>query len=59
MARPKASQNKAKDVETKSRIEKLWAEYGKLAADEKRAILINQQRVQQMGQIMLEIQKLQ
>ncbi len=55
--KPKASENKAKDVEKKARTEKLWAEFGKLAAQRERALEVSRQSAQQMNEIMAKLNK--
>lgn len=51
--------SKAKNVETKPRIEKLWAQYGRLQAEREQLAVIMQSKVQQMRQIYEQIAKLE
>ena len=59
MPRPKSSQNKAKNVETKDKTEELWAQYGKLQASREGQEINLQNTIQNMRNIFLQIQKIE
>jgi len=55
----KTIENKAKNMETKQKIEKLWAQYGKLQAQREHQGVAIEQTVQQMRQISVQIAQLE
>lgn len=57
--RVKSTENKAKDVEKQSEIEKLWAQYGRLQAERERLGLLQEAKIQQMRNIYNQIAKLE
>ena len=61
--KPKSSQNKAKDVETKlvekDKIEKLWAQYGRLQAMREQLTANLQKIIEQMRQAQKQIELLE
>jgi len=55
----KTIENKAKNMETKQKIERLWAQYGKLQAQREHQGVALEQTVQQMRQISVQIAQLE
>lgn len=55
----KPTKNKAVDVETNPKVEKLWAQYGRLQADRERLAAILEKCAAQMRNIQAEIAKLE
>lgn len=56
--KPKATENKAKDVETQ-KVEKLWAQYGKLQAQRELQTIALRQTGQQLNQKYQQIRELE
>ncbi len=57
MAKLKATENKAKDIETNPKVEKLWAQFGQLQANRERLNGILQATTQQMREVYAKLQK--
>lgn len=57
--RIKSTENKAGDVEKQSKIEKLWAQYGRLQAEREQHSVIVQNIIQKMRNLQSQIAKLE